>query len=878
MAHVFVLFSNEAGAGAAIFGVFTFGLLVLVNMLWAFFRYLLSLWPYTRTLATALIVFWPLFYQCPFTAIVNLFAYRYASDINIVRQKLKWCDVAKPTTAGHPHGKAAQARWNALQSIDKFIRALGRTAYSISTSTRELSLGWKGSKMYSFAADLQHVPRSDALGVNDIITLIDVDYYISLKQFGRMAGRTILMYTVIPTSIAGRSDESYWFINGNGVFEEHVNGGACYKHAVWDYSSDIVVVPSFFSFTTYHSHVVPGDNHRALVALVPICTVWLPLWFVNQLSLLFNNTEFKHTTLARTTNIVSNGDFITSSYQRMNEVWISLRKRTLECEHAVDVPLRVWNAIRYFAVNSKVVGVSGIQRILKDNDVVIDDSAGLTILAEASNFPILTRNPVNFSTDITKLDNEVGGATLAAVPLVEPASMANADAKNIKDGVQTRIIDVRNTVKPEKRVYGYFRELNKLLVPDDVKTLLPNCYDLTMNSMAKNEVQWRRLIHDAGFLLDGEQDTKVRAFVKPEAINGAGQKGKPSRMIFPVAQKLLVNLGRFVQPAKDHLKHTFAFWLVGHTPDVIAGHICKFSKHGNLVETDFAKMDGSVSEFLRDQYEFFLKRLFPQELRRELGGVLRQHRNLKITTPTGDKIDSKTMNPSGSSDTTILNTYINIGTDYIAQREAGFAASEAFARIGPKFGDDGVSISGPDYIAAAALIGMTLTTVEIADGEPVTFLSRVYVDPKGTPTSITDPVRALGRIPVTTNSKPEVGLANKVAGYLITDAKTPLVGDYLRALARVYKLGNANKRLATRDEAFKLELTPHPFEDCFADKAVTVVAQRLDITEGEVLALAKALENAQTVEDLESLTRSEGFCDLQAKVVWLNDKAGTPLK
>lgn len=724
---------------------------------------------------------------------------------------------------------------------------------------------------------MQHEPRNEEPELDDIITLIDVDFYLSLRDFARFAGKTILMYTVIPSSIAGSSKESYWFINAEGVYEEHVNGGACYKHQVWDYSSDIVIVPRTFSFTTYHSHIVPGDGNRALVALAPISTVYLPLWFVSVMYTLLHGVPFKATIFGRTKNVMRHGDFISCSYQSVNEVWISIRKHGVNCEHAVDIPLRVWNAIRYFAHTSKIVGVSGVQRILKDNDITINDSAGLTILAEASNFPIVALNPVNFTLDRGKLDSLPGVATLAATPFVDPASMPNGDDFNVAEGLRTRIFDVKNQVKPSKQFYGYFREFNKLMVPDDTAHLTPNCYDATMASMAKTEAQWKRLFHDAGFLIS-EKDQELNAFVKSEVVNGAGEGKKPSRLIFPVAQKLLVTLGRFVQPAKDYLMNNLSFWSVGKKPDDIARSVCDFAKLGDIVETDYSKMDGTISPFLRDQYEYFLKRMFHKNQRPDLGDALKKHRDLKVRTPIGKTFRSGSMNPSGSSDTTPLNTYVNASVDYVAQREAGYSIADSFARIGPKFGDDGLCLAGPDYLAAASALGLKLKCVDVKCGEPVSFLSRVYVSPTLSLTSIAEPLRALGRIPVTTNADPIVGLTNKVNGYLITESKVPLIGNYLRALSRVYKLGKPNRRKATNDEVFKLDATPHPFDESFLDATITVVAQRLGICEGEVAALAKAFDDVHNTEDLAKLSRAENFRELGEDVIWLNDRPKNKIK
>lgn len=94
----------------------------------------------------------------------------------------------------------------------------------------------------------------------------------------------------------------------------------------------------------------------------------------------------------------------------------------------------------------------------------------------------------------------------------------------------------------------------------------------------------------------------------------------------------------------------------------------------------------------------------------------------------------------------------------------------------------------------------------------------------------------------------------------------------------MYKLGKPNRRKATNDEVFKLDATPHPFDESFLDATITVVAQRLGICEGEVAALAKAFDDVHNTEDLAKLSRAENFRELGEDVIWLNDRPKNKIK
>jgi hypothetical protein len=95
------------------------------------------------------------------------------------------------------------------------------------------------------------------------------------------------------------------------------------------------------------------------------------------------------------------------------------------------------------------------------------------------------------------------------------------------------------------------------------------------------------------------------------------------------------------------------------------------------------------------------------------------------------------------------------------------------------------------------------------------------------------------------------------------------VGDYLNALVRVYKLGDPTK--LSREEAYKLDSTPYPYDSDFADEVLGVIAQRLNITVEEVSNYAQAFKEAKTVEDLIALSRHEGPVS-NGKILWLMDK------
>jgi hypothetical protein len=122
--------------------------------------------------------------------------------------------------------------------------------------------------------------------------------------------------------------------------------------------------------------------------------------------------------------------------------------------------------------------------------------------------------------------------------------------------------------------------------------------------------------------------------------------------------------------------------------------------------------------------------------------------------------------------------------------------------------------------------------------------------------SICDPLRALRRIPVITSGKPVLqGLTERVAGYLATDSSTPLVGHYLDALARIYKLDVKDYHVSDHDMDFRIRMGPYPFGEHTKDTelAINIIGRQFAVETDVVMAAIENLGAATTVEDLVSI-------------------------
>jgi hypothetical protein len=112
--------------------------------------------------------------------------------------------------------------------------------------------------------------------------------------------------------------------------------------------------------------------------------------------------------------------------------------------------------------------------------------------------------------------------------------------------------------------------------------------------------------------------------------------------------------------------------------------------------------------------------------------------------------------------------------------------------IGPKCGDDGLARASiqKSINKSARAYGLELKVERYNPEIGLCFLSRVFIDPLSTNTTMQDPLRTLRKLHLTTRD-PTIPLADaacdRVDGYLCTDAITPLISDYCKMVLRLYE-------------------------------------------------------------------------------------------
>jgi hypothetical protein len=197
--------------------------------------------------------------------------------------------------------------------------------------------------------------------------------------------------------------------------------------------------------------------------------------------------------------------------------------------------------------------------------------------------------------------------------------------------------------------------------------------------------------------------------------------------------------------------------------------------------------------------------------------LLAEEEDVEAITALGRRYDTGSSRLSGSSITSDHNTLINAYVMYCAHRNAGLDSMQAWdslCRYVLVHGDDGVvscELKLKNVLQKTVDdLGLAADIVVRYPGSAVTYLGRDWPGlPYGCTDSIGSPVRVLSAIHLTTAPQ-EVSRGqaclNKALAWLVTDAKTPVVSDWCRAIVQTCKhFGLTEAKLMTREESYRYE-------------------------------------------------------------------------
>jgi hypothetical protein len=708
--------------------------------------------------------------------------------------------------------------------------------------------------------DIAQELKQDVLKSNDVVTMVDVDYHVD--DFAKWRGHVMLVYTSIPTSLGGTTNNGVYYFTDTKTMVEEVDGGAVYVSGVWDFGHDYVIIEGAWGFTIYTVDMIlqPKTANRHLVLLNPKVDVYVPYgifkWWMKLIGGNVNNIK----PLTRMQNVIQTGDMLVGKFVRKRERVVSIKHVGAAHPFCVNLPIELWESLITQKKHSKTFTISDIERICDHASKNCILSKTLTHVHYAYIIEALgVEDPfpkcVCFQAYGGKqmLDFEDGKvvAELAAEPIVtSTAVVATQSVNNERLCVTERVTNIRNTVKPPDKYIKFKEEFVKLLVPIpglgspvDIQEVLDN---------QSSKVQRARQDKERSHV---RRKNVCSAFVKVEAT----EKIDPGHNISGMRQDHCLNLSRFAYGLKQQVLKKLDCYMPSSAPGEIVRKVRKYclavlaDNKAKIAETDYKRFDASMSAFLREVehevYNCWISPKYAIELAKLLEGEI----NLNCYSKFGTQYKQKSSRCSGSPLTTEGNTIINMFVAYCAYRTAGFSPEKAFKLVGPKYGDDGIDSSRGNFDEVSKDLGLVVKLK--LPGRQVSFLGRVFVDVKAYNTTYSNPKKLLQRVGVVTRMDPDA-LKDRVNGYMVTEGHVPLVGNYLRALQRIYKLGQSSVSHTTEhDMAWRLRGGPYPVDESDLCKQVLrdAISKDMNLTGSELDEISRCLDKATVIADLEKL-------------------------
>jgi hypothetical protein len=736
----------------------------------------------------------------------------------------------------HPHAEQADARTCAEAFIRLTTTVAHKSLYGYQLSARDIKNGMRGVRNHFWIKDAVVESKEDEVQDNDVLSLIDVDYYVDMNELARKYRRSMYLYTFTPeTTGVIRSEYKYSFDRDNKV-HVRVNGGASYTHELWDYTPDVISVASgffdvcYWFFASAFVEVPPPcvvsydvekrkvtTDHSVVMCSMRYKSEGFNAWYSDYCSFgadwsfWYGHDGFKRIDWVRHSvsedGVTPAQDFVVFEAQHKwkSEVYIS---RVGDPHHNI-VDSEVFYELKAFSNNA---------------------SRKLTLYNVLSACATLRPDKYKNKTDI--------GGKSVAVGFLRATEQTVAQYNAPHPGVvKVQHINVKEQPGEDHKPYvAAFMQPICLgaIIPEDsaASEYAAVEYRSTRLHKDKFKVDARYMERLTGFIaylkehnetffvpwtMDEVRDVqntpgKIQAFdeametwhtERPIIMFGKKEcycKITDPRPISPHPTDIKCDYCMYIGPFMQWIKG-FPWYAFGTSNLDIANKIADIClRSTRVIGTDYSRFDGHVNWFCRHVEETVMKSLLPEQFHEPLIKVMRQqHSKTGFTTrdPT-TRYNISYQRTSGSMETSAFNGLINAFVAYCAYAEQGHAVACEMMETRSIFGgDDGLTGDvDPEVITKCAQdVGLSIKIESSATSDSevgsVMFLSRVYSPDVwyGDPNSCCDIQRQALKLHLSVRTTADVPAHNilieKMRAYLQTDKHTPLVGHLARYVCDV---------------------------------------------------------------------------------------------
>nr|UGO57450.1 MAG: hypothetical protein 2 [Riboviria sp.] len=668
----------------------------------------------------------------------------------------------KPTPL-HPHPNAAKDRHAVVSAISVMLTRLGLGYYAFSPSSRELRFADRYFRDWFWPKDVVLKRHVDQPKPNDAIVLIDVDYYIDMNRLLEK-GYPVILYTFLPEQAAKVTSEYSYRFEGNEVVYS-VTGGLQQKHQLWDYDQEGVLLQANGRSVYYEIAKIRTGPDRGVVMFVPYYQATASLLSLGTTPL--RRRKFSYFGLTILPNPLEPGDLSLALQGSHYYATVSLTR-----EKILSILKRLNNSCL-----SKTAHVADIAQLLERQkwSSQTDSNVAATILVQLAQS--LADKTIALPDSYIYADQGRAAGNAFSDPLVEfpalfPGRSPEAELDTINNRINVHKQDFAIDPQHRARYFRYAMEFAELLIPASIAhtgvPLTPEEVVISQEKPRQKEKHSRLLP-----FLTWSTRCNVKAFQKVETY----PHPKPPRNISTVPYHHLMHMSRFTLSMKKQLKRHPAFG-PGHTPAEIQRTVERLMSAPAMAR-DFSSFDGTVSHDLNQIVAVVCERWCNPNHWPKFHQLLQAEWKARGKTQHNVPYYINETRITGSPVTADHNTLVNMFVSYCIRRESGVQPKDCFPPGAIYYGDDSIEPLLDEHIQDRVVkqLGLKAKPEVIFPGQPLPFLGR-YFSPLG---SICDPWRTLRKLHLTSSDASALqAAANKAAGYIVTDGRTPIVGVWAR--------------------------------------------------------------------------------------------------
>jgi hypothetical protein len=733
------------------------------------------------------------------------FNYAYSKVLSWSNNVVPCADVLRPVfhrmnmfpahpATNHSHPQSAANRTTASNFMANYATAVGREPFYHQRSRADERNNHSGSRYHYWAKDVPVYPSNLEPQPGSLNCLVDVDYYVDMPDYLARYPVATALYTLSPDDVAGTRQEYSFTFDKQDRMTYSVTGGSRYSHQIWNYTSDCYTVSHKFFGIPYNTVSYLVDRRRVsrdrqVVLFSPIGH-WkgifaMVAWYLSGSTLerlspnrgSFNRLELMCPERGHVISTSAPGEYVCATVPAQIDETISRLVRTGKHEIA----------------SSTIESYLG--PVPSEPQMIIERKCKSLLLMECHRLPTTPPDylcPPNSAAGIynfgTPNPQDVPVQAPFMTPILPGAYIPLRSRENEQACIDGRVLKQRNTTELDPFTTKCIGEFVNFLVPTPHQGL-PLEYEEVLERQSRPTQQ--RILDYASITLSwpGEKSNNAKSFLKGESY----AKVADPRNITIINPNHKLDWSSYTYAIAAHLK-TMPWYAFSQTPVEVSDMVVRVcAGKRKVTKSDFSRYDGTIGAVQRATEEAFTLRFFSPAVHVDMLTAQRSQHHMQAVTSLGIAYLTLFSRASGSGETTVFNTLDNAFAAYLTYRTMNYTPALAWGQLCECAfgGDDGLlaDVDDAKYEAACARIGLKVKAEPVYSGQMgVCFLARVYGPYvwNGDANSMCDLPRQLLKINISNrlpdSVTPTIKMVEKCRGYVLSDANTPILGPYVKAV------------------------------------------------------------------------------------------------